>query len=553
MIEQKNIGSGNANNSNSNNKITCIININGKDETVEILSILNAVAQNFEVEDKKINESLPNKILVNKTNHKEAYQTVKIITSLLQLGIPLVATYEIAQSTVNRIKEFCYNNSTSTESLTTKDIRKMVSQSIQEMDIEKFSYSDIESWNNLYIRRYGHNNKRVKIYYPNSDESDFISYEYIHNKLLKDIVSEITKTHVNYAEIPSRHKRDVATEILAFINRCDLYKINYVVLKDIIKEIALQPPHPWFINQETKEEIIEYDVKCLKKNISELEESISNNINSPQSAKIEVLHHASALILEKYNFFLGCYDLSSFYLLKDLLNNLIDREKWDFTVTYSKTSELLLDLSFSFIEVVQLNETINQINNFLKNQDINNLEFDKLLIQFSDYALQLFELGHKNEVYQFIETDWKTLPASDITKYLKLLMYSIYPVKIWKLETNEMFFWINYKTVRSESFENIKNQIFVVYNDGNLSDYNFLVHLETASTINACNVIFAIAENEEIAIKTRDSINEYLTNHQLAREYMVFWMNKSTAKKLFEAKNKMRFLDKLMLDQSSFD
>ncbi len=551
MLEQKNLGSGNTNNSNSNNKITCVININGKDETVEILSILKAVAQNFELEDKKINESLPNKILVNKTNHKEAYQTVKIITSLLQLGIPLVATYEIAQSTVNRIKEFCFANSTSTESLTTKDIRKMVSQSIQEMDIEKFSYSDIESWNNQYIRRYGHNNKRVKIYYPDSDKTDYISYEYINNKLMKDIVSEITKKHVNFAEIPSRHRSDIATEILAFINRCDLYKINYVVLKDIIKEIALQPPHPWFINQATKKEIMIYDVECLKKNISKLEECISNNIDSPQSAKIEVLHHASALILEKYNSFLGCYDLSSFYLLRDLLNSLVDSKKWDLTVTYSKVSELLLDLTFSFVEVVELVETVNRINDFLKNQDINHLEFDKLLIQFSNYALQLFELGHKNEVQQFIKSDWKTLLISDITKHLKLLMYSVYPVRNWRLESNESFFWINYKTVRSESFEKIKNQIFFVYNDGNLYDYNFLRHLEKASTINVCNVIFAIAEDEETAIKTRDSINEYLTKHQLARDYMVFWINKTNAKKLFDSKNKMKFLDKLMLDQLS--
>lgn len=553
MTEQKNLGSNNKNISNINTEIMCTININGKSESINILDILNVITKNFEEEDKKINGLLPNKILVNKTNHKESYQTVKIITSLLQLGVPLLATYEIAQSTLIRIKEFCQSNPNSTNNLTTKDIRKMVSLSIQEMDIEKFSYSDIESWNNRYIRRYGHNNNRIKIYYPDSDKSDYISYDYIINKLLKDIVSEVTKNHIEYAKISSRYRSELAAEILSFINGCDLYKINYEVLKNMIKEIALQPPHPWFINQETKKEIMEYDVECLKKNMIKIEESIGNGIDSPQSAKIEVLHHASALVLEKYNTFLGCYDLSSFFLLKDLLSTLVDSNKWDLTVEFSQVSELLSDLAFSFIEVNQLIENVNQINHFLKNHDINNLEFDVLLINFSKYALKLFELGHESDVRNFINSEWNKHPISYVTKNLKLLFYSIYPVKNWKLKNQESFFWINYKLIRSVSYETIKNQIFVIYNDGNLSNYDFLKHLKKANTINVCNVVLAIAEDEEKAIITRNIIDTYLTEHKLAREYMVFWLSKDSIKKLFESKNKMKYLDEIMLEQSTND
>ena len=86
MIEQKNIGSGNINTSNSNNSITCIVNINGENVNIDILKILDSITRVFENEDRTINDILPNKVLVNKTNHHESYQTVKIITSLLQIG-----------------------------------------------------------------------------------------------------------------------------------------------------------------------------------------------------------------------------------------------------------------------------------------------------------------------------------------------------------------------------------------------------------------------------------------------------------------------------------
>lgn len=548
MGEQKNYGSENVNISNSNNQISCVININGQNTHVDILSILKAITQNFEKEDAQINKSLPDQILINKINGREAYQTVKIITSLLQLGIPLVATYEIVQATINRIKEYIYNNSDSANRLTTKDIRQMVSNSIQEMDIEKFSYSDIENWNNRYIRRYGHNNKRIQVYFPYSETKYDISYDFINRTLLADIIKDVSKGRISYESIPSRYKKEMATEVLSFINSCDLYKISYNVLKDIIKEIALQPPHPWLINDEMQNEIINYDAECLRNNIKKLKAAIDNNVSSPQSVKIEVLHHSSALILEKYDHFLGCYDLSSFYLFKDLLNELLDCNRWNLTVGYSKLSELIADLSFAFIEPDQLKDTVDRINHFIKNNNINNGEFDKLLLRFSENAIRLFELGHKNDVLEFLKSDWSKESISDAITNLKLLLYSIYPIKHCNLEPKKNnYFWINYKFIRSEM--NIKSRFFVVYNAGDLNTFDFLEHLTSSVAKNVCNVILAIAENEQIALKTRDAIEAYLHYKQIEQIYMVFWLNKSTAKQLFLSQNKAKFLEELMQEQ----
>ena len=552
MAEQKNIGSKNINTSNSNNSITCIVNINGENINIDILKVLDSITRVFEKEDKTINEILPNKILVNKTNHHESYQTVKIITSLLQIGIPLPATYEIAQSTIARIKKHVRENKKTDTELTTKDIRKMVLESIQEISITRFPYSEIENWNNQYIRRYGHNNKRIQVYYNNNDNLDNISYEFINKVLLHDLIIEISKGKINEQDISVRFKKEVSSEILSFINSCDLYKINYDVLKSIIKEIALQPPHPWFINDITQREILEYDVECLENNLEKLKTSLEKNEDSLQSVKIEVLHHASALILEKYNYFLGCYDLSSFYLLKDLLLELIDPGNWDLAVDYSKVSTFLSDLSFSQIDINDFLEVIERINKLLSIQQIHNIEFDRLLMHFSDFAIRLFKLGYKQQVSLFLNSNWNRMPSTKVIENLKLLLYSLFPIKKWNLDiTKKNYFWINYKSIRSDVISNIKNQVLVVYNDGSLTDYGFLELLKKAKTSSFCNIVLAISEKESDAIKTCEEIEDYLCENNMGTNYMTFWIDKLFAQKIFDSNNKMKALDEIVFEQAS--
>lgn len=549
MSEQKNYGSGNTNSTNSNNQFNVIININGKEEKVDVLYVLKAITRVFEEEDKRINEDLPNKVLINKTNHKESYQTIKIISSLLQLGIPLVASCEIAEATINKIKEFIFCNADATIELTTKDIRYMVSKSIQEMNLDRFTYCDIEKWNNRYIRRYGHNNQRIKVYYNDSEKSDEISYEFINSKLAKEIVAETTKGKIEYEKIQSKYKRDIADEILSFVNSCDLYCINYNILKGIIKEIALQPPHPWFIEPTTRRSIMNYDRTCLDNNINKINNALKDNIVSPQSAKIEVIHHASSLILEKYDYFLGCYDLSSFYLLRNMIIDIINPQNWDLAVNYSKASELLSDFSFSGIEIMPFVELTNRINHYLNEQNINNYDFDQLLLNFAQQVIKIHELGREKEVFQFLSNRWDSYSSAQAIEYLKILLYTIYPVKKWNLESTTCFFWISYKYVRYETSVDIKRQLFVVFNHNGIDDYSFLCHLEKATTKSICNVVLSIAEDENTAKETFEAVLNELSARGLDRDYLPCWLDKRHAQELFYSKNKMKYLGDLIQEQ----
>lgn len=547
MVNQRNIGSKNTNISNSNNQITCVVNINGRDENVEVSEVLKAISFNFESEDERINNKLSNKVLINKTNDHEPYQTVKIITSLLKLGIPLVAAYSIAQLTIDRIKELIYLSESDSVEVSTKDIRRMVSLSIQEMDIQQFSYEDIESWNNRYIRRYGHNNKRIRVYYSDNDQTDEISYDYISKKLVADLINDITGCSVECIDISQKYLSHISHEILTFINSCDLYKINYDVLKAIINEIALQPPHPWFISEKTRSDIIKYDIECLNSNIVKVEQALNNGVDSTQYVKIEVLHHASSLILEKYNFFLGCYDLSAFYLLKGLLSELCDNSKWDYAISFSRLGKILEDLVFAHIDVSSLCDSMDRINSYLKHQNINNADFDNLILALAKNALKLCELGNKNDVQNFIKSDWTTLPDIEVVKNLKLLLYSIHPVKKWNLETNRSYFWVIYKSI--DSYLEIKNQVLVIYCDRPMNNVDFLDILKNVNAKACCDAIFVISHEKSSATSTYELVTKFLHQNNLEGVYKVFRMDKNIIKEIFNSNNKLHYLGEILLEQ----
>lgn len=537
MDNQINKGSNNINQINSNNRLFVNINI----DALDILKLLNKA---FDDKDKEINEKIPNNVLVNKTNAEVPFQTNKILMSLLKSGIPLAATFEIIEKTLIRLNDFINANQSSTICLTTKEIRKMIAESIAEIDDQKFSRNDIEDWSNQYIRRYGHNNKKVMVYYPESGKTEQINYKFIIEKLGNEIVLEITKGLMKLEDIPASHKSHVSREILSFINSCDLYKINYNVLKQMIKEIVLQPPHPWFISNETREEIVNYDLECLECNIKKLKSCIENKSRLSQTLRNELLHHSSAIILEKYNYFLGCYDLSSFYLLRELLNNLNCNDKWDLILDYSKLSNILSDLTFSNINVDELLTTINKLFDYLQSQNTSeNMDFNNLLMKFIDYTLKIIKIPDKEILNIFLNSNWKDYELKDIIKYIKLMLYSIVPVKKWNLDTTKNYFWIKYKFLDT-SIE-IRKQLFFIYIDNNITDYSFLTLLEDPGNQVLCNTILIVTETcDEIF----NNIFKFLKNNEIAKKYIILWIDKNDFQGLLKSQNKLKFFDNLMTD-----
>lgn len=533
------------------------IGLNNKNISVDTININSSIADllktlsySFDAEDKEINRKLPNRVLINKTQGHEAYQTSKIVSSLLQLGIPLTAAFEIAQKTIEKVWNYIDLNTSSDKNipLSTKNIREMVSQSIQEMDINKFSFSQIESWVNKYARRYGHNNHVVKIYKLDGSESIPVSYDYISGEFLDDVISEIISDESVFSEINQHYRKEIATEILDFINNCDLYKVNYDALKNIIIEIAIQPPHPWFVNDKTQKAIKKYDEECLEKNLKKIKVAIQNSNPVPQSSKLEIIHHASALILETNNYFVGCCDLSAFYILKDLLTDLMDSNKWDFVISKSKFSDLLTDITLSDLDINKLINEITSINKFISTRRINNEHFDECIITFAEDALNFSRFSYYEEIESFVNGNWTEYNACDIIKYIKLLFYSIFPCRRLNLEYKANNFWLNFSDIRMDSLSIEGNQIFACYCNDSDFDFTCLDFLANKSCIK-CNMILIISSDASTCIELCKKAILRLEQINLSNKYSVFYIDKENLKRLFESDNKIKTFNDYLFEQ----
>lgn len=546
---QLNIGFGNTN-------TTIIINIGEHRYETDIFVILNMISSMFAEEDKKINDALPQKVLVNKIDAEETYRTEKIISSLLKLGIPLTATYEIAKSTTDKIWAFIKEpNRNNNDRLSTKDIRRMVSLSIQEMDLSRFSCWDIENWTNKYSRRYGHNNRIVEIYGFDNGDIVNISYDFIRNTLIPDVVSAIAGNREIRHEITGKYEKEIAEEILAFVNQCDLYRINYKILKNMVIEIALQPPHPWFINDSTKKSIIAYDCECLINNINKITCAINNIKTVPQASILEVLHHASAIILESHNYFLGCYDLSCFFLLKNLLEKITTSKHDDVIIDLMKLSSLLADIVFANIDINQLMDVVLRINKFLLKKNVvesNLTEFNMQVLNFGKMAIAIKDLGKKEQVHKFLTSKWNLFNNNEIVENVKLLFYSVYPCKSYNLTATQPYFWLQYSNIISNIFSD-KKKVFVVCNTLECDDYSFLHTLKHANVRNLCDRIFVVCEKKEDCFAVQRKVCDFLTENHIDDHYITLWFDKQELLNIFNSENKIEYFDSIIENQTNFD
>lgn len=546
MTSQKNLGFGN-----SNKTINIINGLPNKSS-----DLLQQVSKQLDEEDSKINALLRDQVLINKTGEHEAYSTEKIIRSLLNLGVPLLATYEIAESTICKIYEWIRLNENTDHYLSTKEIRKMVSLSIQEIKNTKYTFSEIESWTNKYSRRYGHNNRCVEIYWKDTGEIKEVSYEYICGDFLDNVILKIANGADIDTEITSRHRREMATEILNFINHCDLYRIHYELLEAMIIEIATQPPHPWIIDDQIRGQILEYDFEALDNNIQKIDACLSFSTPVPQSAELEVLHHASALILGLHNYFFGCYDLSAFYQLHELLKNLICPDYWNDAIQRSKLNKLLEHFSFAAIDVNRVIELMSELQNFIRTRNLSSGVFAQKVVEFGRIAEKLYQFGDKEAIMKTLVQEWDSVESSDVIIAIKSLLYTVFPCRKYyfpiKTDTVCNHFWMNYKFVRFPSLGNneIRPQLFVILGESVDMDINFLSNLKDSRTQKQSDSILLICEKGSVANLLQKRIENYMKDNGLSDHYQLFTLVKEDLLKLFDCSDKALQLDSFFSEQT---
>ena len=512
----------------------------------------------FAAADERINASIHGNVLVTKTQTTELYDSSKILVSLMKIGIPLPAAIEIADKTIHEIEKWIAKNRNKETQLTTKIIRQIVSLTIENLDLGEWTRTNIEKWNIKYVRRYGHNNKTIQVYsIPQSiyhKETETISYEFVMNVLLTDIIQSIASDADISNEISKQNLRAMAEEIVDFVNNCDLYMINYGVLKSIILEIATQLPHPWFIGKDKRSKTIAYDRKSVEGNLEIARKSFSSMEALQSNIIVEILHHASSMVLEKYFSFLGCNDLTAFYRLEEIVRKIAnsDATEWDSVISDYTFRDMLDDFTIAGIELSAYQEKISKIHSFLDRNDLTGRDFTRLLIDFGEMSLHLQEYGDKEKIVSFLHDTWGTYSACDICENIKTVLLLVHPPKYRskKRETDSLHFWLVYSKCHSAVYSEIKSNIFVLVAGKESSfDYSALSILCEPGKSVMCNTILFVSEKIDDYFALSNEIKKNMQLLGIDTTYIPIILCQNDLNELFRSPDRAELLDAIIEKQ----
>lgn len=497
----------------------------------------------FETYDSKINKCFPEGIEYSKLKDvKRKFSCSRILSSLIKLGIPLEYAYQIVLDAVLKL-EINIDDGMYESGLSTHKIRKVVADAILYCNLEGVTIEDIEAWGNKYVRRYGHDSQRTKVYFKNTEITSDVEYELVKNTLLPDVIFELKIKENLYSEkITSNQVNSMSEEIVDFINNCNMYRISYDILKAFIIEMALQPPHPWFVTEDTAMKISKYDLDILPKHYERLLCSKENNsFEELHYTVCETLHHASSSILARYKEILGCNDLDAFYNLYRIVNNLIKRTYNDLLIDKCEINNLPSDLMYIDITLDNFYELLERIKRKLMDRrNLFNVTRDFVcdIIQLCDIAKALGNNVSKENIRIFLNSDWNNYLDAEKNKHINAIFLAIEGIstrKIIRKLSNS--FWIN-----KNKFESTDKQILVVCAEENM-DYESIIEYVSSKKVNKfIDSMILIMEKESEKEQYKELI-EKLDKFN----FVVEVMDKEDLNKLYYSDHKISVFNEIMM------
>ena len=429
----------------------------------------------------------------SKLDNIEEFSVQKIFKSLIKIGIPTDKILLLLEEVVNEITLISFYERRQ-KFISTGDIRTCVYTKICNMPVDnEVSSYDINEWAGKYARRYGHNNKRMKILMPDGKE-EVLSYNFVVRELLKDVIIKVTNCDEYYESVLRNELNYMAEEIIQFLKNCNLYYIKYDVLVDFVIEMAMQTPHPWLINDTTREKIIEYNKETLEKHLLKL------NGRQEEITVLETLYHATAIILCYYTTVIGNSETSPINNLTYSINKLDTQEKTP--IKRNKLLRLENDLVSCSIEWSRFCILINELyTDAIINRDFKGERITKNVINLSDIALSLIS-------FYEIEKEIVQTPMEKIASFFSVKEGFVVKKPLQELD---YCFWVTPNWSENECVEyDLKKQILVIVVKEGIEKCTDLLNYLEIKKSQCSDLIFFKENTAQFSKKERDTIKSFI-------------------------------------------
>lgn len=359
------------------------------------------------------------------------YSSRRLFTSLSMIDIPP----EIALYIVMDVPRALNSIKLGSE-FDTGDIRLAVSQVITDMPIERFENSEdlVESsvdgaplshrekkirweqkkndWAQRYSRRFGDPNQIIQVILLDGSETK-LDYTFLKKTLVPEMLDRLLGSKILNTDFPmitSSEIGEISENLLAEFRRLGLYSLRFRSALWLAEEIALQPPNPWFVTDETRESTVSYDLGRARAHLDRLNSQSGEMDHDGWHRFEELVRHCCSAILATYGGFLG---LSYLAPLRQLMSWLRIRDN---NIVLWKSCEL------KFIEddLLKIESKRDDFYRFLQKLDVRIKAHDLDSVEAAQkYAKELF--GYTEQLYQVRESKRRLTAAVNNNERLSLL------------------------------------------------------------------------------------------------------------------------------------
>ncbi len=412
--------------------------------------------------DKKIEGMLPGGRLLAPTmnNTFQPFSSGKILTSLFHIGIPV----EVGISVIDSLDKYLKKVIAGQPQITTAHVRKAVSLTLYGTNEDGFSEGDVQIWGDLYARRYGNPDERIKVIHRNG-EFDNLDYHFLVNTLIPHLAERIL--HIPPQKIKkyvlSKIKmRRMAELIIEHVKNMNLYSIRYKTLLYIAQDFAVQPPHPWFVEDAFISPSVDYDLERAADHSMRMKEGFDGgDIIASKHSCSECVHHSCSAILGFYGAYLGCKHLEPLFNLITWLDICVKDDNmalWEFCKIKQIEGDLqavgvdisdflnLLDRISKHVSVIHDNRLKNLINNAEK---LNNIT-----LEIINNRRMVIRKTSKDHIKKFISND------EQLQKLTKEIFKRIPQCRVISNENGTNYFWLIHD-INTAVFREIKPKILV--------------------------------------------------------------------------------------------
>lgn len=287
----------------------------GRDVTISITdreSLREHFTDRLERIDQRINALCPSGFRSpTAENALQRFQSDKLIISMARSGIPIQVGLDVAERLEGHLRLVMPTEGQST----TGHVRQAVMDCIYSLG-STYSKGEIQAWADIYARRYGNPTERLTVLHRDNTSED-LNFSFLQSQLIPHLVEKIlqgaTYEHLQRAEVITKSAaKRMAEDILDHVKSLNVYSIRYKTLFNIAYDLALQPPHPWFVDVDTKAHTVAYDIERATFHDLLLDGLLGggNSLQCRHSIR-ESVHHSCSAILAHYGAFLGAHHMGS--------------------------------------------------------------------------------------------------------------------------------------------------------------------------------------------------------------------------------------------------